>query len=137
MNSIVKNKTVSGFWLPAVTVVLSVIVAIVYGVGFAGTVYQSTLVVALPLVASALFIVLSFTPFATPYASLAAGILQFVAFLTFILVSYNYLTEAFYGGVSLGAIGAMNKAWPVTLVLLLVNVIILNIGVYKAQERRA
>lgn len=137
MKEFLKNKSIGGFYVPAVSVILSVVAVIVYAVGFNGTIYYSTMVVALPLVASVLFVVLSMVKQTANLASMVAGILQFVSLLMFISVSYMYLTEAFFGGISLEAIANMNTAWPVTLILLIVNVIVCNIGFYKKQERGA
>lgn len=135
MKNFLKNKSVGGFWIPAASLLPSVIVAIAYTVGFQGTKYASTAVAFLPLVASALFFILSATKWTAPFAAPAAGLVQFYTLLQFVSVSYMYLTEVFYGGVTMSAIGTMNKAWPITLILLIVNIVLCNIGFYHKQER--
>lgn len=130
-----RRKSIGGFYIPALSVVISVVVAVIYQIGFTGTTYLSPLVTVLTLAASVLFIVLSFFEKTQKFASPVAWVLQFLAFLSFISVSYMYLTEAFYAGVSVEAISNMNPAWPVTMIGLLINVILCNIGIYKKQER--
>lgn len=132
-----RGKSVGGFYVPAFSVVLSVAVAVEYAIGFNGSTYFFAEVAALPLIASVLFLALSLSKRTAAAAAPVAGILQFVSLLLFISTSYMYLTEAFFGGISLEAVANMNVAWPATLILLTVNVVLCNIGFYKKQERGA
>lgn len=130
-----QNKSIGGFYVPAVSVLLSIVASTVFYLGFIGTKYYVQNVVLLPLLAAIAFIALSISSKTSFLASLVDGLLQFWALTQFMTGSYMYLTEAFYDGVSWNAIRYMNKAWPLTLVLLIVNVVLCNIGVYKKQER--
>lgn len=130
-----EKKTIGGFYVPALSILLSIVAVIVFPVGFSGSNYVTTPVIVLPLAASLAYIVLSLSEKTDGFASLVAGVLQFAALLCFISDTYLYLSEAFYGGFNMAAIAAMNLAWPATLFLLLANVVLCNIGIYKKQDK--
>lgn len=130
-----KNKTVAGFWFPAVAAVLSIAAAGVYYIGFNDTQYYHAEVLPYTIAAAVVFVALSLIKPLAKLAALASGLVHFSALLTFINLSYMYLTECFYDGVSLETIKDMNFAWPITLALFIVSVVLCNIAVYKNPER--
>lgn len=130
-----KNKTVAGFWFPAVAAMLSLVAAGVYYIGFNGGQYYHAEVLPYTIAAAAIFVVMSLIKPLAKLAALASGLTHFTALLTFINLSYMYLTEAFYDGVSFETIKDMNFAWPIALALFIVSVVLCNIAVYKNPER--
>lgn len=133
-NDILRPRS-AGFIVSAVSAVFSILAAVVYAVGYHNTVYMSWTVFALALVGPCVFALLSVFKVTERFAPLAAGILNFATFLLFIRVTYLYLSEVFFAGISLDAISKMNPIYPVCLFSLLVSFVLSNVSVYLRQSK--
>lgn len=124
----------AGFYVSLAAAALSIITPILYVIAYAGTVYMSWIAFALPFVAAALFVGLAFFKQTERLAPLVMGIVDFVAFLLFIHAVYLYLSEVFFGGISLEAILNINPLFILCTLFFLACVVLSNIGVYMKQS---
>lgn len=123
-----------GFYLALAAAVLSVVEAIVYLVGYIGSPYMSLWAAILPFVAAALFAVLCMFKVTERWAPLAMTVVDFIAFLLYINAVYLYLSEVFFAGVTAEAFKRINPLFVAATILYLVTVILGNIAVYLRQS---
>lgn len=131
-----KFYTSTGFYLSLITAVLSIAAAIIYGAGFQKetlTEYFSAMVVVLPIIGVVMYIVFAAFEKTAPLAPVALWAFEFAGLLTFISTAYMYLSGIFYNGVSMEAMAAIDPAYLMTVVFLLVACIVGNVSLWFGQ----
>ena len=134
LKKLIKGKA-AGFYLAASAALLSVVVAVVYAIGYAQSEYMSWTAFALALIAAIAFIGMSLFKITSPWASVALCAIDFISFLLYIHAVYMYLSEVFYGGVTLSAMVQLNPFFVVCSVIWLIAVIAGNVSIYIRQEK--
>ncbi len=134
LKKIISGRTV-GFYLATATALLSLVTAIVYVVGYGDSEYMSWTAFALLLAAFAAFVGMTLFSVTVPWAPVALCGLDFIAFLLYIHAIYMYLSEVFYGGVTLSAMAQLNSFFVICTVFMLIAVIAGNVSVYLKQEK--
>lgn len=126
-----------GCFVAAGAALLSLIVAIVYGCGYADSVYYNAWVIVLPVLGAAAFIGLSLFGCTTPFAAAALFVFDFAGLLVYVNAVYMYLSEVFYGGINAQSLAALSPAFVVCTVIFLVCVVASNVAIYLKQNKRA
>lgn len=119
----ISTRTI-GFYIGAVSAILSVVVAIVYVAGYAGGKYMSWAVFFLPLLACAAYAGLSVSKKTAPFAAAVTAFLNLLTLCLFIRTVYMYLSEVFYGGVNVESMANLSFEFVFSLVAMLVNLIL-------------
>ena len=137
------DKTV-GFYLSCAAAVLSLVVGIVYGACYAQSVYLNSWGVALPIVGAVLFLAavavkvfFDKLPYVYTVGVAVMWVLDFIGFMIFINASYLYLSEVFYSGFSMKAIGSMKDEYIVCILFFIVAIVLSNVGLYLKGSKPA
>lgn len=126
----------AGFYLTASAALLSIIVAIVYIVGYTGSVYFYWFVFLMPLFAAAAFVAMAPFRFLGHLSAFVTGIIDFIMLLLFIVYFIPYLTGIFYSGITMQAIASLDFAFVFTLFGTITAIVLANIGMYLSHARK-
>lgn len=130
-----KDRTVTGFYLPLVGALLSLVSSILYQVHYTGSNYYSLWVFLLSLFAFVSFSALLLFKKTEIFASLAQETFSFISLLVFILNTYLYLSTVFYAGVNAESIASMDKIFVCVFLFDLISIIFSNIGIYHRPSK--
>lgn len=127
-----------GFYFSAVTAVLAVAAAIVYGVGFEKETlseFYSSLTVILPVLGVVAFILLEVFTKTAPLAPVALWGFVFAGLLTYISTVYMYLPGIFYNGLTAEAFSLLDPAFTFSTVLLVLACVLGNVALWLKQTK--
>ncbi len=80
--------------------ILCFIAPFVHKAGFEGTQYFSQDAFTLPIIIASVLLVLAFVPFVNSYSPVLTFLGSFTSLLTFVKVSYLYLSSVFFSGIA-------------------------------------
>ena len=123
-----------GFYLLLPVVVLSLVVPIVYMVGFLKTAYMSAWVVVLSFVAIATITLAFFKPTAR-YAPIAMFAMELAGLLVFVKTSYMHLTTAFFGGINGNVLEQAGFPFSFCAIAYVLNIVICIVAMFFGQYR--
>ena len=129
-----KLKTV-GFAITVAAAALALVATFVYLGGYVGSIYMSWWVFVLALLSALVAGALVTFKRTAPFAPLAAALFSFAALLVFIRVTYLYLSEVFYAGVSAEAFANIDFAFVFSVVALLISAVLGNVGIYLLSAK--
>lgn len=124
-----------GFYLTAIAALLSLIIAIIYSIGYTGSVYFFGFVFWMPLLAAAAFIAMAPFKALGHLSALVTGLIDFIMQLLFIVRFIPYLTGIFYSGITAQAISSLDFAFVFTLFGTIVAIVLANIGLYLPHTK--
>lgn len=125
-----------GFYLTAIAALLSLIIAIVYIIGYTGSVYFFWFVFWMPLLAAAAFIAMAPFQFLGHLSACVTGLIDFIMLLLFIVHFIPYLTGIFYSGITAQALSSLDFAFVFTLFGTIVAIVLANMGMYMSHTRK-
>ena len=123
-----------GFFLLFPVVVLSIVLPIIYMVGFLKTDYMSAWVVVLSVVSIATFALAFFKPTAR-YAPIAMFAMELAGLLVFVKTSYMHLTTAFFGGINGNVFEQAGFPFSFCAIAYVLNIAICIAAMFFAQYR--
>ncbi|GEM_PF-888715 len=129
-----QGRSILGFYLPALAMILALVSSLLYQITYFGTSYYNIIAFLFPLLSGVSFLVLIAFSKTERFASLAMGVLIFVGLLLFIRYVYMYLSTVFYDGISFDAISHMDSRFILIFLFELSAVIISNIGIYNLPK---
>lgn len=125
-----------GFYLTAIAALLSLIIAIVYIIGYTGSVYFFWFVFWMPLLAAVAFIAMAPFKFLGHLSACVTGLIDFIMLLLFIVHFIPYLTGIFYSGITAQALSSLDFAFVFTLFGTIVAIVLANMGMYMSHARK-
>lgn len=135
----------TGYYLSCAAALLSLVVGILYGIGYRHSVYLNIWGVILPILGAVVFVVAGVLAmffdkkdYIFKAGVIAMWLLDFIGFMVFVFASYLYLSEVFFAGFSLAALKKMNLCYIFCIVFYLAAIILANVGIYlRGGERTA
>lgn len=127
-----------GFYFSAVTAILAVVAAIVYGVGFEKETlneFYSSLIVVLLVLGVVAFLLLEVFTKTAPLAPVALWGFVFAGLLTYISTVYMYLPGIFYNGLTSEAFSMLDPSFTCSTILLVLACILGNAALWLKQTK--
>lgn len=125
-----------GLCFSGVAALLALIVGVMYGVHYTGSVYLNATAIVLPIIAAVVFIPMAIFKVTRPYAAIPLCVITFIGFVVFVNATYLYLSEVFFGG--LDGIKNIDPVYVVCVLFFLLATVLSNIGIYfmTAKEKQ-
>lgn len=130
------GKKALGFWFSAAAAVLSVVLFVVYLIGYAGSEYMSWGVPVLIIVSVLAFAGLTYFDKTAAYAPVALLVPAFGGFCVYICSIQIYVAAAFPDGIKPEAFSALSPVFYLTFIFFLLITIAGHIGVYMKQNKK-